>query len=100
VQDALQITKDHVQMFVERRQKERLAAENAELKKQLEAKQKDIDKFHSASRSTPRSNSTLASRSGDETLPVKVPRSLEETLDGLASGKLSRSEILTSAPEE
>jgi hypothetical protein len=100
VQGALEITRDSVQMFWEKRQKEKLAVEVASLRKQLDAKQKEIDKFHSASRTTPRSGNTIASRAEGEA-PVKQKfNSLEETFDAIASGRLSRSEILSSGSEE
>lgn len=100
VQGALQITQDSVQMFWEKRQKEKLAKENADLKKQLDAKQKEIDKFHAGSRTTPRSGATISSRSEPESNTPRKALSLEDTLEGIASGRLSRSEVLSSQNEE
>jgi hypothetical protein len=98
--DALQITLDSVQMFQEKRLKEKAIAEAEGLRKQLKAKQDEIDKFRSASRSTPRTGGNLGSRAEEPAPATKKYGTLEDTLEAIASGRASRSEILSSAPLE
>lgn len=99
IDGALQITKDSVQMFWEKRRAEKAEAQVEALRKQLEAKQKEIDKFHSASRTLPKSAGSLASRAASDLPEKKEFKSLEDTFDAIASGKISRSEILMNANE-
>lgn len=84
--DLLEVVTDSVRFYDERRVSSTLRKENEALKAQLEAKQKEYDKFRSAGRSVPRSGSIATSPASDSSSHDK-PKSLEEVLDRMEKGE-------------
>lgn len=83
----LDIVFDSVQFYQQRRENVRLTQKLAKAESDLAAKQVEIDKFKTASRSTPRSGSltggtAAASTGGGE----KKPQTLEDALNRIAAG--------------
>jgi hypothetical protein len=101
-EDAIQINLDSVKYYQERRQNQKLLAELATVKAELAKKATEIDKFRGASRTV--SKGGKIGQNGDPASTnsgsVKKFTSLEDTLNALASGQVSRSEILTNIPDE
>ncbi len=84
--DLLEVVTDSVRFYDERRVSSSLRKENEALKAQLEAKQKEYDKFRTAGRSVGRSGSIATAPAHDSTSSDR-PKSLDEAFDRLDKGE-------------
>lgn len=82
----LEVVEDSVRYYDERRTTAALKDENKRLKDQLKAKDEEFTKFKNAGRSVQRSGS-ISSTSVPESQRDRAPKSLEEALMNIESGK-------------
>lgn len=87
VDESLELVLDSVRYYQERREKTRLADENAKLKADLEKAQSEINKIRSASRSTPKVGSINSGGTSSVSTSSKKPASLEEAFNAIEQGQ-------------
>lgn len=91
VEDSLEIIFDSVRYHQERREKGKLASEVEKLKKEVEQKQAELDKFRRASASAKGGSLTAGSKSSSDA-EAKKPMSIEDAFDEIANRKASGGE--------
>ncbi len=82
----LEVVHDSVAYYQQRRENSKLLAENKALKDAVTAKQAELDKFKSSSRTTSRAGS-ISQAATSATIKEKKPEGLEAALDAILSGK-------------
>lgn len=85
--DLLETIADSVRYYDERRTSSKLLSDVEKLKKELAAKQAELDKFKGAGRSVPRSGSISVSSSSNGEREPDIPQGLSAALDKLERGE-------------